>query len=78
MDAARGRLQLPPEANLYAVAYRPIRRGQRDEVDVWRVPLALGRALPTLPLGLRGDLAIPVDFESTYAEACHRKRLTGS
>jgi hypothetical protein len=27
---------------------------------------------------LRGDLAIPVDFESTYAEACYRKRLTGS
>ncbi|MBW3598842.1 MAG: DUF4058 family protein [Planctomycetes bacterium] len=77
MDAADV-LQLPPEANLYAVAYRPIRRGQRDEIDVWRVPLALGRALPTLPLGLRGDLAIPVDFESTYAEACLRKRLTGS
>ena len=28
MDAADD-LQLPPEANLYAVAYRPIRQGQR-------------------------------------------------
>jgi Protein of unknown function (DUF4058) len=71
-------LQLPPETSLYAVAYRPLRRSQGDEVDVWRSPLALGRDLPTLPLGLRADLVIPVDFEATYAEVCHRKRLTGS
>jgi hypothetical protein len=71
-------LQLPPEQSLYAVAYQPLRRGQRDEIDVWRSPLALGQALPTLPLGLRADLVIPVDFEATYAEACFRKRLTGS
>ena len=71
-------LQLPAGASLYAVAYRPVRRGQRDEIDVWRSLLALGGRLPTLPLGLRGDLAIPVDFEATYQEACVRKRLTGS
>lgn len=71
-------LQLPPESNLYAVAYQPLRRGQEDAIDVWRSPLALGQALPTLPLGLRADLVIPVDFEDTYAEACHRKRLTAS
>ncbi len=71
-------LRMPPEQSLYAVAYRPLRRGQGDEVDVWRVPLAPGRPLPTLPLGLRADLAVPVDFEATYAEACLRKRLTGA
>jgi hypothetical protein len=71
-------LQLPAEANLYAVAYRPLQRGRGDEIDVWRSPLALGQALPTLPLGLRADLVIPVDFEATYDEACLRKRLTGS
>ncbi len=71
-------LQLPPEPSLYAVAYRPLRRGQGDEIEVWRSPLALGQALPTLPLGLRADRVIPVDFEATYAEACLRKRLTGS
>ncbi len=69
-------LQLAPEVALYAVAYRPLRRGDSDDVDVWRSPLALGQPLPTLPLGLRADLAIPVDFEATYAEACRRKRLT--
>ncbi|HEY7314340.1 MAG TPA: DUF4058 family protein [Gemmataceae bacterium] len=71
-------LQLSPESNLYAVAYQPLRRGKEDVIDVWRSPLALGRALPTLPLGLRADLVIPVDFEETYAEACLRKRLTDS
>jgi Protein of unknown function (DUF4058) len=55
-------LQLPPETSLYAVAYRSLRRSQGDEVDVWRSPLALGGDLPTLPLGLRADLVIPVDF----------------
>jgi hypothetical protein len=73
-----GSLLLPPESNLYAVAYRPLRRGKEDVVDVWRSPLALGRPLPTLPLGLRADLVIPVDFEDTYAEACLHKRLSGS
>jgi len=71
-------LELPPESNLYAVAYRPLRRGKGDEIHVWRSPLALGQALPTLPLGLRADLVVPVEFEVAYAEACLRKRLTGS
>lgn len=69
-------LRLSAESNLYAVAYRPLRRGKEDVIDVWRSPLALGRSLPTLPLGLRADVVIPVDFEETYAEACLRKRLT--
>ena len=71
-------LQLPPATTLYAVAYRPLRRSQGDQIDLWRSPLELGGGLPTLPLGLRADLVIPVDFEATYAEACLRKRLTGS
>src|SRR5437588_3946649 len=47
---AEGVLQLPPESSLYAVAYRPLRRSQGDEIEVWRFPLALGKTLPTLPL----------------------------
>jgi Protein of unknown function (DUF4058) len=77
MEAAET-LHLAPEVSLYAVAYRPLRRDGRDEIDVWRSPLALGQPLPTLPLSLRADLVIPVDFDATYAEACRRKRLTGS
>jgi hypothetical protein len=74
----QGGLELPVEQHLYAVAYRPLRHGPSDTIEVWRSPLALGQVLPTLPLGLRADLAVAVDFEATYAEACLRKRLTGS
>ncbi len=77
MEAA-DTFHLPPESTLYAVAYRPLRRTKGDEIDLWRSTLSLGGILPTLPLGLRADLVIPVDFESTYAEACLRKRLTAS
>lgn len=66
------------DCGLYAVAYRPLRRDAKDVFDIWRSQLALGKRLPELPLGLGADLVIPVDFEATYAEACQRKRLTGS
>jgi hypothetical protein len=68
-------LALPAESYLYAVAYRPLRRPEGDQIDVCRAPLTLGQTLPTLPLGLRADLVIPVDFEAPYADACRRKRL---
>lgn len=77
MEADEGG-HLAPEVSLYAVAYRPLRRNGKDEIDIWRSRLALGQPLPMLSLSLRADLAIPVDFEATYAEACRRKRLTGS
>jgi hypothetical protein len=77
MEAAEV-LQLEPEVALYAVAYRPLHRAGKDEIDTWRSPLALHQPLPTLPLSLRADLVIPVDFEATYAEACRRKRLMES
>src|SRR5262245_20203042 len=77
MEAAKG-WDLAPEVSLYAVAYQPRRSDGNDETCIWRSPLALGQPLPTLPLALRPDLVVPVDFGATYAEACRRKRLTGS
>ncbi len=68
-------LDLPAEVSLYAVAYRPVRRGEQEEIDLWWRPLALGAPLPTLPLRLTGDLCIAVDFEAAYQEACRRRRL---
>ena len=64
-----------PEVSLYATAYRPARREQQDEIELWKRPLALGAALPTLPLRLIGDLFVPVDFEASYQEAYRRRRL---
>jgi hypothetical protein len=65
---------LGPSA-LYAVAYRPTRRQERNEIDVWPAVLAVGRSLPTLPLALRGNGCLPLDLEATYSEARRRIRL---
>lgn len=67
--------ELPEESGLYAVAYRPVRRQDRAEIDVWPATFAVGDALPTMPLRLSGELFVPVDFEATYREACRRRRL---
>jgi hypothetical protein len=74
MDAA-AELDFPNGVHLYGVAYRPVRRDGRSEIDLWPTQIAVGAALPTLPLRLTGDLFVPVDFEATYQEACRRRRL---
>jgi hypothetical protein len=66
---------LPPDADLYAAAYRPARRGDADQLDVWPAALAVGRPLPLLPLALRGAFCVPIDLEETYMEARRRGRL---
>ena len=67
--------KLPEEANLYAVAYRPVVRNEQPEVDLWKETFEVGDALPTLPLRLTGDLFVPIDLERTYTESCRRRRL---
>ena len=66
---------LPAGASLYAVAYRPVSRDERPEIDLWPATFAVGDPLPELPLRLTGDLFVPVDFEAAYQEACRRRRL---
>jgi hypothetical protein len=66
---------MPAETSLYAVAYRPARRQERNQIDVWAVPLAVGAALPVLPLALRGAGCVPLDLEVTYTQARTRSRL---
>lgn len=70
--------RLPSDSNLYAVAYRPVRRNQVEQIEMWPTSLAVGQSLPELPLALSGELCVPVDLEGTYAELCRRRRLTGS
>jgi hypothetical protein len=61
--------------SVYASAYRPLRRKDRDQIDVWIRKFGVGDALPLLPLALDKGLVIPIDLESTYVEACQRSRL---
>jgi Protein of unknown function (DUF4058) len=65
---------LPPDP-LYAVAYRPYRRKEAELIDVWPATLAVGQALPVMPLPLDKGLIVPVDLEATYTEARQRSRL---
>lgn len=60
---------------LYAVACRQIQRGNARFLETWLQPLALGQPLPTLPLWLADDLAIPLELEPTYEETCHILRI---
>ncbi|MDH3598698.1 MAG: DUF4058 family protein [Candidatus Tectomicrobia bacterium] len=73
MDYAR--FNLGEEIDLYGVAYRPVMRHDQPEIDIWLEPCAVGEPLPTMALRLTGDLFIPVDFDSSYMEACRRRRL---
>jgi hypothetical protein len=66
---------LPPDTWLHAAAYRPIRRQEKNQIDVWLRPLALGEPLPQLPLALRGAGCVTVDLEETYTATRTRSRL---
>jgi hypothetical protein len=55
-----------PDDDPYTVAYRAVRHGEPVHLDVWPFPLAVGTELPTVPLWLAADLAIPLDLELTY------------
>ena len=71
-----GAFLFPLEPPLYATAYRPIRRDEADQTEVWLAPLAFGRPLPVLPLALTAELCLPINLESTYADACRKLRLS--
>ena len=64
-----------PDVALYTVAYRPVRRGDAERLDIWAEPLGLGRPLPTMPLWLNAELCVPVELGSTYRKACERRRI---
>jgi hypothetical protein len=56
-------------SDLYAVAYRVVRAGQRTQLEAWPTALAVGQP-PKMPLWLRDDLAVPLDLDSSYLQAC--------
>lgn len=69
------RLEFPDDPPTYAVSYRPVRRQEQNLIDLWRWPLAVGAALPAVPLPLTGFGCVRLDLEATYAEACARCRI---
>jgi hypothetical protein len=64
----------PP--GLYAVTTRGRKRaGKRPLLETWFHSIALGQALPTLPIWLEDDLGVFLDLESGYQETCRLLRI---
>jgi hypothetical protein len=65
----------PEPQSVYAVECRWRRRANQPFLETWARPLKLGEPLPTLPLWLASDLAIPLDLESSYEQTCRALRI---
>ncbi len=58
----------PPAVYAAPCVWRP--RGISRWLEAWTRQLAIGSPLPELPLWLSDDLAIPLDLEASYEQAC--------
>jgi Protein of unknown function (DUF4058) len=65
----------PEPPSLYAAACRQTHPDEAWRFQAWTHALALGQPLPTLPLWLADDFAVPLDLEASYEETCSILRL---
>lgn len=65
----------PEPPATYAAACRWVPRGRRHVLEAWSHALAVGRALPTLPIWLTEDFHVPLDLEASYEETCRVLRI---
>jgi hypothetical protein len=42
---------------------------------VWPFALEVGKSLPTVPLWLNGEFAVPLDLEASHSAACVDLRI---
>ncbi|HEU5117958.1 MAG TPA: DUF4058 family protein [Isosphaeraceae bacterium] len=61
---------------LYAASCRWTRREDAPLLETWAYPLEVGLPLPTLPLWLAENFAVPLELESTYEETCRILRIS--
>ena len=60
---------------LRVVSYRPTGRDAAGRLLAWPITVEVGRPLPTVPLWLEGDLAVPLDLEASHQAACDDVRI---
>ena len=65
----------PGTNSLHATAYRTAWTGNAWRFEAWPEPLVLGEELPTLPLWIAGDFALPLDLEQSYSATCRSLRI---
>ena len=59
----------------YAAACRWTHRGEIRRFEAWAHPLAVGKSLPTLPLWVADNFAVPLELDASYEETCRVLRL---
>jgi hypothetical protein len=59
-----------PAPQLYAATCRPTKRENEWLLEAWTHSLELGRSLPTVPLWLADDLALPLNLDESYEQSC--------
>lgn len=60
---------------LSAVSYRSVGHDDEGQLLVWPAALEIGQPLPTMPLWLGADLAVPLDLEASHAAVCVDLRI---
>ena len=65
-----------PPTHLYAASCRWRPHGDRRLLETWSHALAPGQSLPTLPLWLTRKVAVPLDLEQSYEQACYDLWIT--
>jgi hypothetical protein len=63
-------------AALSAVSYRAVGRDDQGQLLAWLSSLGVGQPLPTVPLWLGADLAVPLDLEASHTAACVDIRIS--
>ena len=69
LDELHARRTAISRSGIYAATCRGWRSGLHWRLESGEHELAVGSALPTLPLWLSPDFVVPLDLESTYEEA---------
>jgi hypothetical protein len=60
----------PEPPLLYTAACRLTKRANEWVLETWAQPLVLGQPLPTVPLWLADDLAVPLELDESYEQSC--------
>lgn len=63
---------------LSAVSYRSLGRESEGQLQAWPAALEVGQPLPTIPLWLGGEVAVPLDLETSHTTACVDLRIRQS
>ena len=61
--------------NLFAAAYRSVSDGIESRIEAWSDALIIGEELPTLPLWISEESALPLDLEQSYSATCRSLRI---